>query len=111
MLYLSTIIENLVYNDNLNSGDPLILIAKTFSLFLQQSGAIDNPFKLPPIQTISSSGIKIKYNDVTNTYKVYNYSFPTKPGKFIIIVRVNGKESERSFVFETQESDHRGDII
>ena len=104
MQYLSTIIENLVNNDNLNSGDPQILIAKTVSLFLQQSGAIDNPFKLPPIQTISSTGIKIKYNNVTNTYKVYNYSFPIKPGKFVMTVRVKGIESVRSRVFEVQAS-------
>ena len=52
--YISNIVENLVNNNQLNSNDPQVMIAKIVNLFLQQSQAIDNPYKVSPINTIKA---------------------------------------------------------
>lgn len=102
--YLSTILENLVNNENLNFGDPQVLIAKIVNLFLQQSASIDNPFKLPSSSTIQASGLKLEFNNDKRQYRIYDYTFPMKPGKYFMVVIVKGIESKRTKVFSVDAS-------
>ena len=95
--YISNIVENIVNNEQLNSNDPNVMTAKIVNLFLQQSQAINNPFKIPPITTIRAEGLKIE--EKGNTYRIYNYTFSIKPGKYLMMIKVRGIESHRTKAF------------
>jgi len=102
--YLSTLVENLVNNEKINSGDPQVLISKVINLFLEQTASIDNPLKLPSFNTIQASGLKCEYISDKMQYKLYDYTFPIKPGKYFMVVTVKGIESKRTKVFSVQAS-------
>jgi hypothetical protein len=102
--YLSTLLENLVNNDQLNSGDPNVLISKVVNLLLQQSATIDNPFKLGNIPKITAKGIQLEFLKDKKQYKISNYTFQMKPGKYIMVMRVRGIESKRTKVFSVEAS-------
>jgi len=102
--YLSTLIENLVNNEQINSGDPQVLISKVVNLFLEQTASIDNPLKLRSFNTIQASGLKSEYVNDKRQYKLYDYTFPIKPGKYFMVVTVKGIQSKRTKVFSVEAS-------